>query len=379
MSKNAGTSALVLAGAPEWDADLLYVTGFSAPDPIVYVAAGCWRVMMVSALEYGRARAACRACGIRVLTPQQAGLNGAARRDIACWILALLEQRGICKVRVPAAFPSGILRRLEKAGIAVDILTKEPFPQRRIKTADELQKITETQRAAVIAMRAAIGLLADSQVDQAGLLRMGRAIVSAEMVQRRVTDILLRHGCYCGQTIVACGAQGADPHERGSGPLAAHQPIVIDIFPRHQVHGYCGDITRTVVKGQAPRALKHMYHTVKGAHAAALREVRAGAATRTVHQAAVNWIARRGYPSGHDENGFFGFMHATGHGLGLALHEAPSLGGSGHTRLRIGDVITIEPGLYYPEIGGIRIEDTVTVTATGWRYLVPCEKNCEIP
>jgi Xaa-Pro aminopeptidase len=76
--------------------------------------------------------------------------------------------------------------------------------------------------------------------------------------------------------------------------------------------------------------------------------------------------------------GFFGFMHATGHGLGLEVHEAPSLG-SGKDALRVGDVITIEPGLYYPEMGGIRIEDTVTVTRIGWRYLVPCEKNFEIP
>jgi Xaa-Pro aminopeptidase len=378
MSGTSNKVALVLAGIPEHDADLLYATGFSAPDPIVYVEEGRWRAIMVSSLEYGRALSVCQPRGITVVTPQEAGLEGPARRDTACWVLALLEGRGVRSVRVSSLFPSGILRRLEQAGICVEVLTKDPFPQRRTKDATELGCIQQSQRAAVIAMRSAIGLIAESQIGKEGFLRYQKTVVTAELVQRRVTEVLLRHGCYCGQTIVACGEQGADPHERGSGPLAAHQPIVIDIFPRHQKHGYCGDITRTVLKGQATRELKRMYQVVKGAHAAALRKVAPGVPTRVVHQAAADCIARNGYETGHDENRFFGFMHSTGHGVGLEVHEAPSIG-TAKTRLRVGDVITIEPGLYYPGVGGIRIEDTVTVTTNGWRYLVPCEKNFEIP
>ena len=378
MGETLSSSALVLAGAPDQDVDLLYATGFTAPDPVVYVKAGRWKGMVVSALEYGRAAAICKARGIQVITPQEAGLTGNARRDIACWIHALLDLRGIRRIQVPQMFPSGWLRRLEQAGIAVTVLQKDPFPQRRTKSDAELRLLRETQRAAVIAMRTAIGLLTESQIGKDHVLRLGDTMLSAEELQRRIAEVLLRHQCYCGQTIVACGLQGADPHERGSGPLEAHQPIVIDIFPRHQVHGYCGDITRTVIKGTASHKLKHMYLTVKGAHAAALRQVRAGASTRAVHQAAAEWIAKRGYRTGRDENGFYGFMHSTGHGIGLAVHEAPSVGG-GSTRLRVGDVITIEPGLYYPEIGGIRVEDTITVTSNGWRYLVPCEKYFEIP
>ena len=378
MGDQSLTAALVLAGAPKHDADLLYATGFAAPDPIVYVKAGRWQGMMVSALEYGRALSICPFRGIQVMTPQQAGLEGKALRDIACWVLALLQMRDLHAIQVPAMFPSGWLRRLEQAGIRIHVLEKEPFPQRRSKSEKELSRMRESQRAAVIAMRSAIGMLTASRIDKEGFLRSGHSILSAETLQRKIAEVLLRHACYCGQTIVACGLQGADPHERGSGPLAAYQPIVIDIFPRHQAHGYCGDITRTVVKGKASNQLKHMYLTVKGAHAAALRKVHAGAATRNVHQAAVNWIAKRGYPTGRDDRGFHGFMHATGHGIGLAVHEAPSVG-SGRARLREGDVITIEPGLYYPDIGGIRIEDTVTVTTNGWRYLVPCEKMFEIP
>lgn len=378
MGKKSLTGALVLAGAPEIHPDLLYATGFKAPDPIVYVEVGRWRAMMVSALEYGRAATICQPRGIEVLTPQHAGLEGAARGDFAHWILALLSPGKIRHVRVPSAFPSALLRRLEKAGIKVDVLEQDPFPQRRIKTAAELACIREAQRASVFAMRAAMGLLGESRIDSEGLVRLGRDVLTAAFVRQRITETLLRHACYCAETIVACGPQGADPHERGSGPIEAHKPIVIDIFPRHQDHGYCGDITRTVVKGSASIRLRRMYQAVKGAHAAALREVRPGASTRKVHRAAADWIARRGYSTGQDENGFHGFIHGLGHGIGLAVHEAPSLGRS-LTRLRVGDVITIEPGLYYADMGGIRVEDTVTVTPGGWRYLVPCEKVFEIP
>jgi len=371
------TRALVLAGAPAEHVDILYATGFMAPDPVVYVQVGAWRALMVPELEYGRACSTCVARNIQVFTPRQTGLAGSARRDPARWILALLAQGSVQQVRVPAMFPAGLLRRLEQAGIEVEVLAKEPFPRRRQKSAEELRQMREVQQAAVLAMRAAIGWLAESCVDREGLLRTGDVVLTSEMLQRRIAEILLRHDCYCGETIVACGAQGADPHARGNGPLQAEQPIVIDIFPRHQGHGYCGDITRTVLKGKASRALKHMYLTVKGAHTAALRKVRAGVSTRAVHGAAVDGIARRGYPTGRDEHGFHGFIHGTGHGVGLAIHEAPSVSNQ-QTRLRAGDVITIEPGLYYPGLGGIRLEDTVVVTPQGWRYLVPCEKQFEI-
>jgi Xaa-Pro aminopeptidase len=134
-----------------------------------------------------------------------------------------------------------------------------------------------------------------------------------------------------------------------------------------------------VLKGKASRKVKHMYHTVKRAHAAALRLVKSGVATKTIHQAAVDSIAARGYVTGRSEVGLQGFMHSTGHGVGLAVHEEPSVGQSGISRLRCGDVITIEPGLYYADTGGIRIEDTVVVTSTGYQYLAPCEKVFEIP
>jgi Xaa-Pro aminopeptidase len=378
MVAKSSNEALVLAGAPDEQVDLLYATGFMAPDPIVYVKSGRWQAMVVSSLEYGRAVSTSRHRGIQIMTPQDAGLKGHESSELSCWILALLKSKNIKRVRVPFAFPSGLLRKLEQARIQVRVVETEPFPDRRTKSKAELRLMRESQQAAVIAMRSAVGILEESKIDTEGFIRYGKTIVTSEMLQQRIAEVLLRHQCYCSQTIVACGVQGADPHERGHGPVMANQLVVIDIFPRHQGHGYCGDITRTVVKGKASRKLKHMYYTVKRAHAAALRIVKPGIATKTVHQVAVDSIAQRGYQTGRDAKGFYGFMHSTGHGIGLAVHEGPSVGSAGRTRLRVGDVITIEPGLYYPETGGIRIEDTVVVTPTGYQYLAPCEKVFEI-
>jgi Xaa-Pro aminopeptidase len=178
-------------------------------------------------------------------------------------------------------------------------------------------------------------------------------------------------------TIVAGGPQSADPHERGHGPLRAGQPIVIDIFPQHMETGYWGDITRTVVRGRAPAALRAMYRAVREAQEDALRAVRPGVSGATVHRGVVATFARRGFATGVVDGKQVGFFHGTGHGVGLQVHEAPSLA-LAHRRLPRGAVVTVEPGLYYPEIGGVRIEDTVVVTADGCEVLAACSKRLEV-
>jgi Xaa-Pro aminopeptidase len=196
-------------------------------------------------------------------------------------------------------------------------------------------------------------------------------------VKRLIERVLLDHGCSGKNTIVAGGEQGADPHEQGHGPLLARRPIVIDIFPQHTRSGYWGDLTRTVVRGAAGHELRRMYAAVRAAQAAALAKIRAGARCSAVHKAAAEELAGRGFETGARNGRPAGFIHSTGHGVGLAIHEAPSVSRFGG-RLEAGNVITVEPGLYYPGLGGIRIEDTVEVTKTGWRYVVPCEKRFEI-
>lgn len=370
------TARIVLVGSPNSCPDILYATGFMAPDPIVYMEAGRRKLMVVSELEWGRAVKAGAKRNIEVLTPKLLALEGSRRRSLSEWIKAAAKTLNVKTLRVPLDFPHGIACLLKRARLSVNVLEGPSFPNRRVKRDDEIRCIRQSQRAAVIAMRSACALVQKSDIDRRGGLRIRGRRLTAEQVRRRIAEMLLDHDCFCADTIIACGEQAANPHERGYGPLKAHVPIVIDIFPRHMQHGYWGDITRTILKGEASPEQKRMYTAVKAAQSVALRSVKPGVSCLRVHRAAAAQFKQRGFETRRETDRAVGFIHSTGHGVGLDIHEAPSVGAS-RARLRIGDVITIEPGLYYPGLGGVRIEDTIVVTRTGWRYLAPCEKQFE--
>ena len=128
-------------------------------------------------------------------------------------------------------------------------------------------------------------------------------------------------------------------------------------------------MTRTFLRGTASDAQRALVAAVRAAQLAALKTIRAGVGGRTVHEAVVATFTARGYKTKHSPKGSTGFFHGTGHGLGLAVHEAPGLSPRYDTPLRRGTVVTVEPGLYYPGLGACRIEDVVQVTATGHTLL----------
>jgi Xaa-Pro aminopeptidase len=159
-----------------------------------------------------------------------------------------------------------------------------------------------------------------------------------------------------------------DPHEEGHGPIRAHQPVVMDIFPRSERTGYFGDLTRTVVRGRASERLKEVYALVHEGVRLGHRRVRDGAEGQAIHGEIQALFESRGYPTGRRDGRMQGFFHGTGHGLGLEIHEPPSIGQRPCT-LRAGHLVTVEPGLYYLGLGGVRIEDVALVTSTGSRNL----------
>ncbi len=369
MAKKLTSPILIIEGGTQ-DADLRYASGFTAPDPVVLLVAGRRKYLVVSLLEYGRAKATAKVSA--VFTPEQLGLTGRDRGRLSAWAYALLKKLNYRKVTVGAAFPVGAAERLRERGIRVTVTDALLFPGRRRKTESEVRQIAATQRAAVAAMRAAMEAIRCASVDVRGYLRArDQRRLRAEDVRRVIDRTLLDHDCMADETIVACGAQGADPHERGHGPLRAGQPIVIDIFPRHKVSGYWGDITRTVVKGEPTPVAARMIRAVRAAQAAALQVIRAGVSVKRVHETAQRVLIAHGFETTVRDGRGEGFIHSTGHGIGLQIHEAPSLNLSG-TRLIAGDVITVEPGLYYRQWGGVRFEDTVVVTRSGCRRLARC-------
>jgi len=168
------------------------------------------------------------------------------------------------------------------------------------------------------------------------------------------------------ETIVASGPHGARPHHAVSDrPIAPGEPVVIDMGAR--IGGYNGDLTRTVWVGEPEPRLVDVYETVARANEAAVRAIRAGVEARAVDAAARSVIEAAGY--GDD------FTHGVGHGLGVRVHEGPSASKTSEDVLRANEVITVEPGIYIAEWGGVRIEDVVVVEETGARVLTGAPKR----
>jgi Xaa-Pro aminopeptidase len=370
------TAPRLIVGSPNVYADIVHMTGFRAPDPVVVVQTAAARHLVVSRMEEGRARAAHP--GLTVWTPETLRLPAARRRRLSSWALALVRQTGVRRVDVPASFPLGTARRLERAGVRLHIVEGAFLPERELKRADEIASLRTAQRACVAAMRAAWVMIRAARVQRSGALRLHGRVLTSEDVRRTINRVLLERDCAGGEPIVACGPDAADPHCIGHGPLRAGQPIVIDIFPQHLPTGYWGDITRTVVKGRPSARLARLYRAVLAAQLHGLSRVRAGVRYAAVHGGVSRVLEQHGFRNRTTGGLAEGFIHGTGHGVGLEIHEAPGLG-RGAGVLRAGQVVTVEPGLYYRDIGGLRVEDTVVVTRTGFEFLAPCPKTWIIP
>jgi len=377
VRKEPTMDAVLLVGSGETTLDIEYVTGFRAVDPVVCLCSEKKRWLVVPEMEFGRAETAGATRSVEVLTPARLGIRRNMQRRLSAWAGAVMKKAGVRTAVVPGWFPLGVARKLERSGLRLRIAQQDLFPGRAVKSQEEIRHITASQQAAVIAMRAAIRLIADAEIDgNAWLQQRGRRLTS-EIVREHIMKVLLEHGCMGRDVIVAGGRQAADPHCMGEGPLRAHESIVIDIFPRHLVSGYWGDLTRTVVRGKASPELRRIYQAVRAAQTHALRTMRPGKSLTAPHRAAVETFASLGLVTNREAARPTGFIHGTGHGVGLAIHEAPSLGAVAG-KLRAGHVVTVEPGWYDPDIGGVRIEDTVVMTRHGWRYLAPCEKRFEV-
>lgn len=373
---NKLTGLVFLAGSSQSDTNIRYLSGFSAPDPFLFLKTKSSCHLVVSAMEKGRAEKQSKP-GTQVFTPADIGLTRKQSTKVENQIVALIEKAGIRQIKVPADFPAGVFRILEKKGIKISIAEKSVCPERKIKEKAEVASIRISQRAAVAAMNAATALIGSAKIDREKRLVVGKEFLTSEKVRHLIHKTLIDHDCAGVETIVAGGNQATDPHERGHGQLYAGEAIIIDIFPRSEKSGYWGDITRTVCRGKPSSELKRLYNAVKAAQAAALQAVRPGICADEAHKAAKAVFEQRGYETKIENGTHVGFIHGTGHGVGLDIHELPRVGASGEM-LEVGNVVTIEPGLYYPDLGGVRIEDTIVVTEKGWRYLAACPKKFEL-
>lgn len=363
------TEALLMIGIPEAQSDVLYAAGFLAPDEVVVYLKGKQRLLVTSPMEYLRA---CRESRhVQVISSRELILSKETVGTPTDWAAALLRRERAKQCTMPGWTPVAVVKALEERGIRVKVDVRALADERAVKSAAELAAIRQAQCAAVAAMKVAGNALACASVGRNNVLRLEGQVLTSERLRTLIEMELLRHGCSAvGGTIAACGDDTADPHGQGAGPIYAHRPIILDIFPRSRKTGYWGDMTRTMVKGTAPEEIIQMHAAVCAARRAALAMIRPGAEAPAIHARVQEVFVAKGFHTNLDGKRPCGFIHSTGHGVGLDIHEAPRLGALGGT-LRAGHVITVEPGLYYPEIGGVRVEDTFVVTTTGYRCLAP--------
>ncbi|MDW7774977.1 MAG: Xaa-Pro peptidase family protein [Methanosarcinales archaeon] len=358
-----------------YSADMYYTTRFLAGDAFTYLNCG-HEVLMVSGMEKGRAEKESRIADIRSSSDYGLKEEAKAYKDSGeayCRVLArLLKGEGLHKVAVPRDFPVFYADCLERAGFQITCVKSPVIEQREIKTQGEIQAITTTQRACEQATARAVEVISKAETVNGELMTNGKPLTS-EAVRAVIHHSLLDAGCEADSTIVACGPRSADPHWQGEGVLMADLPIVLDVFPRHAVHRYYSDMSRTVVRGEPDPTIVEMHQVVLSAQEAAFGLIGPGVNGSEVHQAVCDTFTDAGFSVGDGE----GFIHSTGHGVGLDVHERPGLGLQ-DVVLEAGNVVTVEPGLYYRDVGGVRVEDIVVVTASGCKNLTTFDKNLRI-
>ena len=279
-----------------------------------------------------------------------------------------LRDRSVKRLGVFGDFPVRIYLDLAEE-FEISVLESPVSEMREVKTAEEIEEIRYSQKACEVAMMVATDMIRRSRPAGEGLVLDGEPLTS-ERVKSSIDVSLLEWGCEAEDTIVAGGRDAADPHFIGSGPLPRDAPIVIDIFPRSKRSRYFADMTRTVLRGEAEEEVLEIYEAVLAAQEAGIAALRSGETGRMVHSKVCEAFEERGYPEREGR----GFIHSSGHGVGLAVHERPSLSEVGKT-LQANSVVTVEPGLYYPELGGVRLEDLLVVREAGCENLTSLEKR----
>ena len=367
----------LIVAASENDPDMLYATRFFAPDPFIYLEQDGKRTLVLSDLEIDRGRKEAEADEFLPYSRFEKEVQGKSRKaPLYEQVLAhFLAQRKIRSAMVPANFPLGYAGAIEAKKIRLKPSEGLFWPERETKSESELRQMRKALEITEAGMARGIEVLKQSKPGKGAKLQWHNADLTSEALRAEIDTAVLRAGGLPANTIVAGGDQACDPHERGHGPLKANSLIILDIFPRSAKTGYFGDLTRTVVRGRASEEQRRLWETVNAGQALALKKMKPGVDGLNLHNEVKKFFADRGYPTETRNGRNVGFFHGTGHGLGLEIHEHPRFQ---KTVFKVGQVITVEPGLYYPGLGGTRTEDVVAITKSGIRMLSRFENRLEL-
>ena len=370
---------IVLIPGGEGDADFTHATGFAVETGLYIRFGENDDVLVVSPLEIDRARVQSRTT--KTLELDEAGFEDHGPFVSYARLAAkLLRQRSAEQARVSARLQAGYLEELRSTGLEIEV-DRDLFQiERRQKSQDEAAFIEASQRAAEAAVVEVVSQLAQADVRD-GILWLDDSPLTSERLYARASLLLGEKGFTCPDMIIAGSPECAMPHFRGEGPIRVGAPVIIDIFPSSRKSHYHGDLTRTVVVGEIPDEVRRMHAAALQALDAGIESIRAGASGRDVHQTVCQVLVDRGF--GTTTKGFEGpegvarMNHSTGHGVGLEVHEEPSLRGPDENILLEGDVVTVEPGLYLLGFGGVRVEDTGMVTKDGFKNFTTLTRSLD--
>lgn len=377
MTDSSSENILIIASS-EQDANLYYATRFIAPDSFVFFDIRGKKHLLMNDLEVDRAKSQAEVDHVHSTSKLAAEFKKKYGKPPR--YLDLIEEfaraQNALEFTVPGSFPLEFADPLRERGLKLKFKTDPFYEERTVKSKEEVAAVTKAIRFTEAAIAKAIQTLKKS-VPRRGKLYFHGSVLKSEDIKKIINVSLMENGCIASHSIVACGIQCVDPHNEGSGPLYANESIIMDIFPRDSHSRYFADITRTVVRGKAKPKLKKMFDAVLDGHQIAYKAIRDGADGGAIHAAIEKRFVELGFTTGVQNGRMQGFFHGTGHGLGLEIHEDPRIS-RGKYLLKAGQIVTVEPGLYYEDAGGIRLEDDILVTKTGCVNLAKLPKVLEI-
>lgn len=377
LKKKFSPSRLLVSDSYQ-GADMFYATAFRAHDPFAFVEHRGKKTILLNDLEIDRGRSEAAVDAVISYSALAKSLERRLKRKptYAETLASFVKKYAARRVIVPENFPLALARGLEKKGLSLNVVEEAFFPERSIKSSEEIKKAERALRITEAGMERAHEILKATTFGKRDQLLWGGKVLTSEKLRQEVEiAIYYAGGISAGDSIIAGGEQACDPHEKGHGALYGHQLIVLDLFPRDAQSGFYGDLSRTVVRGKPSEGQRHLWETCLQGQKLALKKLQPGASGGSIHQAVEDFFTTQGYPTKISNGRWSGFFHGTGHGLGLELHESPRFGAA---MLTPGHLFTIEPGLYIPGLGGVRHEDVIVITKTGYRLLSRFPKMLEL-
>jgi len=417
--------ALLLYSDSYRDANMYYLTKFLAPDPFIFLKrVDADPIIVVSQMEYPRAQKQSIVKAVKSYSDYNYLEAVKTAKDPqlgAMKFIAKVAEKELgtgTRICVPPNFPVIAADVLREEGLTINPMFGVVEKARETKDSHEVEEIKAVQAVNEEVTSEAIEVIANSDVGSNKTLHFNGEPLTVGKIKSFFGRKLLENGCLPEEDIiVACGTKASDPHYvgeledklkadqpiildsyprsiqkrywtdmtrtvvkgRASDKLKADQPIILDSYPRSIQKRYWTDMTRTVVKGRASDKLEKMFDAVSEAKNASFDAIQAGALGSHVYDVCCDVLEKAGYDTTRGGKKITkGMTHSLGHGVGLQIHESPRMSEVYTSPLKAHSIVTVEPGLYDPQIGGVRLEDIIEVTKSGYNNLTKMETQLEI-